>query len=354
MDADDNHDLEQLMFDELGDEAEDQKPERRVAIDESDNEDDWRDDLHLSESSEEEDNNKKDNGKEDQKEEKEPARKERSPAAKHARVLPPARCGGCGLIGHSQGDAMKCPKVNPIRRAEMDGKRAKTYADRAKRGTQPTALPVICSSAKRAARAGGIAAAQASGGQFSAEGAARAAKKRAMEQLVEVTSSSVGAATTKTTRNIRDNSSHQDKAPVGNATERAEQKPARFLCPSLTSFPVPLPLHKSPPATSILKNVKCAALSTLYEPLDVVEEGGISTKSIAIPSAVDVVADQPTPHVRKPCLDRLKISLALLTCMANFLLPLWLLKFGQSYRCFIFSEKCDFDRQLDKSAMKCG
>uniref|UniRef100_A0A183CPQ5 Band_3_cyto domain-containing protein n=1 Tax=Globodera pallida TaxID=36090 RepID=A0A183CPQ5_GLOPA len=156
MDNDDSNDLEQLMFDELGDEAEDQKPERRVTIDESDNESDWRNDLHLSESSEEEDN-----GKEDQKEEEEPARKERSPAAKHARVLPPARCGGCGLIGHSQGDAMKCPKVNPRRRAEMDTKKAKTYADRARKGTQPAALPVICSSAKRAAKAGGIAAAQA-------------------------------------------------------------------------------------------------------------------------------------------------------------------------------------------------
>uniref|UniRef100_A0A914H1E7 Biogenesis of lysosome-related organelles complex 1 subunit 3 n=1 Tax=Globodera rostochiensis TaxID=31243 RepID=A0A914H1E7_GLORO len=73
----DNNDIEQLMFDELGDAVEDHKPEGQMAIDDSDNEDDWRDDLHLSESSEEEDD-----GKEDQME-KEPTREERSPAAKH-------------------------------------------------------------------------------------------------------------------------------------------------------------------------------------------------------------------------------------------------------------------------------
>uniref|UniRef100_A0A183BQC8 Proteoglycan 4-like n=1 Tax=Globodera pallida TaxID=36090 RepID=A0A183BQC8_GLOPA len=171
---DDNNDIEQLI----------------------DNEDDWRDDLRLSESSEEEDD-----AKEEQKEEKQPpAREEPRP-----RVLPPAQCSGCGLIGHSQEDALKCPKVNPRRRTQMDTKKAKTYADRARKGTQPTALPlpVICSSAKRAARAGGIAAAQASGGKFSAEGATRAAKRRAMEQLFEGTTSS-GAS-----------------ERVGNATERA-------------------------------------------------------------------------------------------------------------------------------------
>uniref|UniRef100_A0A183C650 Phasin_2 domain-containing protein n=1 Tax=Globodera pallida TaxID=36090 RepID=A0A183C650_GLOPA len=72
------------------------------------------------------------------------------------------------------------------------------------------------------ARAGGIAAAQASGGQFSAEEAARAAKRRVMEQLVEGTTPSGVAATTKATRNDkRDSTGHQASERVGNATERA-------------------------------------------------------------------------------------------------------------------------------------
>uniref|UniRef100_A0A914HKX7 Uncharacterized protein n=1 Tax=Globodera rostochiensis TaxID=31243 RepID=A0A914HKX7_GLORO len=180
---DDNNDYEQLMFEKLGAAVEDNKPERQVVIDDSDNEEDWRDDLRLTESSEEEDIRHEEPQEEPKKEpkvEKERARYEPSPAAKHARVLPPARC-------------------------EMDTKKARTYADRARKGTQPTALPIICS-----------------GGHVSAEGAARAAKRRAMEQLIEGTSSSGGAATTKTTRSAqRDKGGNQVMAPVGSNTEKA-------------------------------------------------------------------------------------------------------------------------------------
>uniref|UniRef100_A0A183BJX6 Uncharacterized protein n=1 Tax=Globodera pallida TaxID=36090 RepID=A0A183BJX6_GLOPA len=162
------------MFDELEDEAEDTEPEKRVTIDESDNEDDWRNDLQLSESSEEDDNGK---------EEPKPVRQEQNTEAKHARVLPSAKCD------------------NPLRRAEMDGKKAKTYADRAKKGTQPTALLVICSSAKREARAGGIAAAHATGRSNDVE------RRRSDDKNDD--------------NDKRDSTGHQASERVGNATERA-------------------------------------------------------------------------------------------------------------------------------------
>ncbi|KAI3408538.1 hypothetical protein GPALN_010152 [Globodera pallida] len=86
-------------------------------------------------------------------------------------------------MNHNRRAAAKEVQTKRQRPSGNGSQKGQTYADRARRSTQPTLLLVICSSAKKAAKAGGIAAVFASGGQVSAEGAARAAKRRAIDQL---------------------------------------------------------------------------------------------------------------------------------------------------------------------------